>query len=348
MATPSERGITDDERGTRDRGRFGAEEADLRGRADRAGVRSIVRSGPHRGRLVFDPERRILDRPRERPPEPTLDRALDLGKFATLRTGADKPEGSIDIEVPLLGYPWNRPPTAKRTRTDSRTGKVVKVESDPHRKVKALPRSTKEARAKALVDSAMQAMETLAADFDNRIVEYEKVDVLLGYVISKGEKTGEDKVVAAGPYRIALQAFAETLNAIIHPITYAWKIRHPSLVDNSIPFVLEPPPELPVERGKPNPNRLEYEGQGYTIGFDAAVNAAEVNDFATGDNRWLMEHLGWYTLEDRMVELIQRKHYEWFETTVRRKAQDSKNEKLGTPVKRRSETPVNIGWPGVR
>jgi hypothetical protein len=49
-----------------------------------------------------------------------------------------------------------------------------------------------------------------------------------------------------------------------------------------------------------------------------------------------------------MVELIQRKHYEWFETTVRRKAQDSKNEKLGTPVKRRSETPVNIGWPGVR
>jgi len=104
MANPSERGITDDERGTRDRGRFEAEETELRGRGDRAGVRSIVRSGPHRGRLVFDPERRTPDRPRKRPPDPTLDRALDLGSYATRRTGADEPEGSVGIDVPLLGH----------------------------------------------------------------------------------------------------------------------------------------------------------------------------------------------------------------------------------------------------
>jgi len=94
MATPSEREITDDERGIRDRGAFEAEEADLRGTRDRAGVRSIIRSGPHRGRLVFDPARRWTPPPRV----PTTTEG-----FATRRTGAGGRK-SIDIEVPLLGH----------------------------------------------------------------------------------------------------------------------------------------------------------------------------------------------------------------------------------------------------
>ena len=85
MATSSERGITDDERGTRDRGRF--EEAELRGRNDPVAVRSIVRSGPHRGRLVFDPD--------ETDPRGTDDRA---GVRSIVRSGRHRGRLVFDPE----------------------------------------------------------------------------------------------------------------------------------------------------------------------------------------------------------------------------------------------------------
>jgi len=58
MSSPSERATTESDRGTADRGTSHAEDA------SRAGVQSIIRSGPHRGRLVFDPARRWTPPPR--------------------------------------------------------------------------------------------------------------------------------------------------------------------------------------------------------------------------------------------------------------------------------------------
>jgi hypothetical protein len=100
VATPSERDLNDDDRGIRDRGAFEGEEADLRGTGDRAGVRSIIRSGPHRGRLVFDPERRFT-------PVPVPESAPPSGENT-------KPAPSKDSR-----------PHGAETRT--RTGKVLRV-----------------------------------------------------------------------------------------------------------------------------------------------------------------------------------------------------------------------------
>jgi hypothetical protein len=63
MANPSERATSESDRGTADRGISHDEETSRLNMLDRAGVRSIVQSGPHRGRLVFDPARRLTPPP---------------------------------------------------------------------------------------------------------------------------------------------------------------------------------------------------------------------------------------------------------------------------------------------
>ena len=298
--------------------------ADLLGGLGTADVRSVAPSG----REVYDPGSRSAVRPEYG----TGTRSTDAGGG-----------GSVPIEVPLLGHLEHAAAGGPaQGAATPRTGRRIHIEPDPLRAVKALPVQEKVVRAQRLAESVMQDMDQLAVQFDQEIEEYEEpfVNIIRGSRITKGEKTGEDRVVVGQPYLTALKGFAETVRAIIHPDRYAWEICHPTVVDPSIPFYLEPPPELPVQPGKPNPNGLKYEGAGYTRGFEKAIEAAERHGFdVPGENRWLLQQIGYrHFLEDRMLALINQRARQWIERTLRQKAAGDQG---SAPPSFRS-----IGWPG--